>query len=264
MRSFLKRLLHFRFSGNTQWEFDSHIFIVGTTCSGTTLLNKILSKSKGIVSLRREGWDLTDQITNEISLGEPHLFAKNSEVQFSMTCSAIDFGKIKRDWAKHLQNKCGTVFLEKTPSNILRVDYLRANFKNAKFIALVRHPAATVSSIVKRRKSRFGLETDIDEAISQWLNVNKLVLDFSRNYSDFRYWRYEDLAEKSEETLKQIARFGGFELPKEVLALEYQVKGVRSRIKNMNQESISYLSAGQQEYISSKTRSFVESHKLGY
>ena len=264
MRSVLRRLLLANFGRGRPWEFDRHLFIVGTTCSGTTLLNKILSRSKGIASLPSEGWQLSEEFPNEISLGEPHLFARDSEVQRTMTCRAIDPGNVKRDWSKHLLNRRGTIFLEKTPSNILRVEFLRTNFENARFIALVRHPAATVSSVIKRRKKRFGLETDIDDAISQWLNVNKMVLEFGRDCTDFAHWRYEDLTDNSEDTLKQISGFGGFELPGDVLGREYRVKEVTSNIRNMNQESISELTSAQQEYIRSKTRSFVESHNLGY
>jgi len=264
MRSFFKRLQKANSGGEDPWEFDRHLFIVGTTCSGTTLLNKIISKGEKVASLQNEGWSLTDQITSDVTLGEPHLFAKNPEVQHRMTCTPIDADKVRLDWSKHLQNRRGSIFLEKNPSNILRVDYLRANFRDARFIALVRHPVATVSSIIKRRKSRFGLETDLDDAISQWLNVNELVMALSKNRTDFKYWTYEDLTEKSTDTLEQIAAFGGFELSGLVLAQEFEVKGVRSEIRNMNKDSIAYLSPAQQDYIRSKTRAFVECHELGY
>ena len=91
-----------------------------------------------------------------------------------------------------------------------------------------------------------------------------MVLEFGRDCTDFAHWRYEDLTDNSEDTLKQISGFGGFELPGDVLGRAYRVKEVTSNIRNMNQESISELTSAQQEYIRSKTRSFVESHNLGY
>lgn len=108
------------------------------------------------------------------------------------------------------QNKfLDKLLLEKTPSNILKIDRILKVFPNARFIHLIRDPRANVSSLVNTRfKTGFKFAKDLEEGIKQYRNhfiCAKPYLDQPNFYN----LRYEDLHQKPHGTVRGLLEFLG-------------------------------------------------------
>ena len=146
-------------------QFDRPVFIVSAPRSGSTMLYETLENNlefwtiggeshsiiEGIPSLRPEHRDFqsnaltADDATVDISNQVKHRFLR--EARHPMRGPLINTSK-KRP--KRIR------FLEKTPKNALRIEFLRRIFPDAKFIYLYRRPEANVSSILNGwRSGRF-------------------------------------------------------------------------------------------------------------
>jgi hypothetical protein len=157
------------------------VFIIGTPRSGTTQLFEILSSSEGL-------WSLYKESTIWNTYGGPHF--KNWE---SMELSALDYTpqvaeKIKAEFTKHLQNHELTTsskqlganhpirFVEKTPDNCFRVEFIYRIFPDAQFIYITRDPRNAISSMMeawrhyKKYAIPFPVNIDLQngERTNQW------------------------------------------------------------------------------------------------
>lgn len=128
------------------------VFILGSPRSGTTLLFDALNQSPELKSLAREGhllWEMFHE------LRDPH--AASHEV------GPDDVSARERKvlyWA--INRVAGDRrYLDKTPRNSLRVEYLHALFADAWFVHLVRDGRAAISSLItawQTRGRRFAVQ----------------------------------------------------------------------------------------------------------
>jgi hypothetical protein len=108
-------------------ESNKPIFIIGAPRSGTTFLTKLLSQHSGLKSFY-----------------EPRLIWRYGNDSKSDILAASDVSpKIRKHITEYFTNhtlKCGkTRFLEKTPSNSLRLSFINDLFPNCKFIHIIRN-----------------------------------------------------------------------------------------------------------------------------
>lgn len=186
------------------FDYKAALFIVGPTCSGTTLLEKMLASSKRVDGLPTEGQWLTNQLMNAKKQGYQHLYAASEEVIAMQNKEGIRFDKIKSHWMYFRNTKGGDFFIEKTPSNLLRVNSIEEKFHNAYFVGLFRDPCATIGSIVKRRKQTYGVDTDIEIAIQHVRNCYTILLRENRCRDNFRVLSYESLVKNPESIVSSI------------------------------------------------------------
>lgn len=113
------------------------IFIIGPPRSGTTMLGNLLSKLDSVVYLEEP---------NSIwRVGKAH---QENDFYTEYDINFFNSWYIKR-WFKKKCNVNGLV-IEKTPSNTLRLPFLRKLFPEARYIFLTRNSDFVVKSMVKK------------------------------------------------------------------------------------------------------------------
>lgn len=189
-------------------ELNPPIIIFGNFCSGTTLLQKLISTHPDVVSLYEPVgiWLYSDPGRDHDEFDEK---------------DATDTVKnyIRNKFVKYQRQHGDGIIVEKTPHNILRIPYVRAIFPEAHFLYIVRNPLSFVSSvelkwqqpatrkrIIKRLK--FTPITQIHHYLKRFISQqwNKRIL--RRKYLSIWGPRYKGIQEdlKKEDLMTVMAR----------------------------------------------------------
>lgn len=218
-------------------------FVVGCNNSGTSILKLILDGTGAISTHPYEGQMYT------------RVFKRNKQKKFArvwMECAdellvpsehhTGNAPRLLHDWLRSLPKPIKDIVVEKTPANLLRIEWLQKIFPNCVFIGIIRNGYAVAEGI--RRKGG----KKIHRGAAHWNNVNKLMLDKTKDFNNFFLLRYEDLCDKPEQTLKALSTKIGISSEK-LLGSVDQVAGVTNNsnpitpvLKNFNLESIGRLS----------------------
>jgi LPS sulfotransferase NodH len=121
------------------------ILVIGCPRSGTSVLLQILLRSSALASIHNEGH----------ILWQPHHHPKDRGWD-SDALGAADVSERERAYIQlairlFVRDRR---FVDKTPENCLRIDYLRALFPDASFVFLRRRAADNVSSLIEGWKAR--------------------------------------------------------------------------------------------------------------
>jgi hypothetical protein len=183
------------------------VFVICTLRSGSTLLRVLLDSHSKVrapheLHLRYVSVHF-DQQWSERSMAELGLDTKSAEYLL---------------WDRLLQRELAAsgkeLIVDKTPNNVFIVDRLRECWPDARFIFLLRHPAA----IARSRKAVLGEKAD-DEKNAGLIRRYCEALEQARRDYDGHTVRYEDLTADPERETRAICKFLG--IPWEPGMLEY-------------------------------------------
>lgn len=118
---------------------EAPVFVLGIPRSGTTMIFRLLSASRSLGSLPREGHDMWR------AFHHPRYTGWRSD--------AVGAGRVRRGERRFIDAYLTAHFrqrrfVEKTPENALRVPYLLDLFPDARFVTVWRDPLEVVSSLV--------------------------------------------------------------------------------------------------------------------
>lgn len=139
--------------------FERPIIILSAPRSGSTLLFEVLSQNAALCTIGGESHAVIETIP-ELNVAIRG-FRSNALGVEDATAEIIH--RLKEGFASQLRHADGTNvslpptairFLEKTPKNSLRVDFLNQVFPDALFIYLVRDPKENISSIMEAWRSK--------------------------------------------------------------------------------------------------------------
>jgi len=194
---------------------DKWVFILGCYNSGTSILEKLLSSHPEIRTLPREGARLSGVLPRPEDLGWTRMWIGCRE---HMTILEKDekriFDNVVHDWSPWW-GKGGTVFLEKSISNLTRMEFLSKNFENAYFIGITRNGYAASEGIYRRSvpkkdaQKKFGNSFPIKLAAQQWVDSNELLLSAPSLLDKYNKVRYEDLVNNPEDVILRLFKFIG-------------------------------------------------------
>jgi LPS sulfotransferase NodH len=123
---------------------EAPVFIVGSPRSGTTALFDLLARAAGVTSLGGESHLLWEAFHREGSRGWR-----------SHALSAADVARGEPRAMYWAISRLGSGrYLDKSPRNSLRIEYLNALFPDAQFVFLRRDGRAAVSSLITGWRSR--------------------------------------------------------------------------------------------------------------
>lgn len=138
---------------------QTHLFIISPNNSGSTFLKNVMAHSAHTWNLDREGQSTFGfEGPTPGSLGLPLLWASDSEILAGLRKPGIyNWETNRRAWYFQATSRSpsASVFVEKSPPFVLHVDQLAANFRNAKFIFMVRNPFAVAEGILRRYAKNF-------------------------------------------------------------------------------------------------------------
>jgi hypothetical protein len=186
---------------------EAPVFVICTLRSGSTLLRVLLDSHSKVrapheLHLRYVSVHF-DQQWSERSMAELGLDTKSAEYLL---------------WDRLLQRELAAsgkeLIVDKTPNNVFIVDRLRECWPDARFIFLLRHPAA----IARSRKAVLGEQAD-DEKNAGLIRRYCEALERAREDYDGHTVRYEDLTADPERETRAICEFLG--IPWEPGMLEY-------------------------------------------
>ncbi len=209
------------------------IFIVGFSRSGTTLLQALLTTQKSIYSLPETHFfniinstvGVCKNIPVKTSNLEPILNKVNEMMGLSFSRNIINKLRTRID-KKDLLLKdlfeiivypylCNQLYqkdinsirwVEKTPFHYNFIDKIETFYPQARFVNIIRNPVHTIHS----RKT--NIPTDKNKSIKKMSHQWNAMVDSCNNYKqknpDKIYLiRYEDLVNKTEETMEALCRF---------------------------------------------------------
>lgn len=220
--------------------FDRPIFILSAPRSGSTLLYEVLSKNSHLLSIGGESHAIIES-TPGLNIAARN-FESNALGAKDATPKVAD--TLYKKFRQNLKSSKGNAidvnisdrirFLEKTPKNSLRIEFLNHIFPDALFIYLVRDPKDNISSIMQAwRSNRFVTYPRLPGWNGDWSlllpnNWNRLLGEPLQNIAAFQWceandsiikslsqlpnerWsivKYEDLISHTSTTLKAICQF---------------------------------------------------------
>src|SRR5215216_956692 len=125
-----------------------YVFICGLPRSGTSLLGRNVGRLQDCSSLKNtgvledEGTFLQDVYPTEQDCGGPGRFGFDPRAHLTETSALLtpeNAAKLRASWHVYWDNE-KTIFVEKTPANLLMTRFLQAAFPNSYFVIIKRHP----------------------------------------------------------------------------------------------------------------------------
>ena len=184
------------------------VFICGLHRSGTTLLERMLVERFEVACLRAsvpesEGQHMQGVFSPARAFGGPGRFAFDPGLQAEMErigTSEDVRAAILADWARFVVGEA-PVLIEKSPPNLVRIDWLRRVFPGARFVVVARDPRAVAGAT--RKWSRLSLA----DLVRHWDAAYGRAL--TQMGEDCMTLTYEDLCADPGGELARIADFAG-------------------------------------------------------
>jgi hypothetical protein len=189
------------------------IFIGGQRRSGTTLMLTMLNRHPHIASVPQESHFLQDERFELFFRDLLEWHSKRFE-QLGITPSELDravAALIDRLFMPHQVDKGALRWLEKTPRNILRIDYLFRLFPDAQFIHMIRDPRDTLFSMKQRTLvDRPGwVKFTAKKTAREWVACIAAGLPWRAHPARYLEVRYEQLAQEPEAEMRRVLAFLG-------------------------------------------------------
>jgi hypothetical protein len=212
-----------------------HLFLLVPNNSGSSVLHDLIATSSDVAILPNEGQFCPNFIGPLAhTFGVAHFFTKKEGIFKNE--KNYEWGVIKNQWTSlwKKDNPTARVFLQKSPPDILRADMPHKTFEDTKFIIMVRNPYAQVESILRANPT-----ASLEDAATHAIRCLEIQLENSEQYLEDLVFRYEDLTDKTEETIKNIEEFLNISnLDSDKV---FETKAYVSKIRNMNDDQIKKL-----------------------
>jgi hypothetical protein len=194
-----------------------YVFICGLPRSGTSLLGRNVGRLEDCTSLKNtgvledEGTFLQDVYPTEQECGGPGRFGFDPRAhltEMSHLLTTENIAKLRTSWHAYWDNK-KSIFVEKTPANLVMTRFLQAAFPNSHFIVIRRHPVPVSMAIQKWKVSFNPLHT----LFEHWLHCHR-IFEQDKAYLKHVYeLSYEDYVQNPDKYHHEIAAFIGTRVP---------------------------------------------------
>lgn len=211
------------------------VFLISMPRSGSTLLQKVLSKSPDVASTT-EPWIMLPfwgmrqpQAMRAVYDHQTCAIAIDDFVE-SIENGEMEMDEAIRLYANHLYTKaaCGKrFFLDKTPRYFLEIEFLKRIFPEAYFIILVRNPISVFSSLCETFQN--GRFVWLDHWVD-WIEGQRGIARAIRAPANRQITiSYEQLALKPEEVVPDLCRALGIDFKSNMVS-DYQSSELRGRL----------------------------------
>jgi hypothetical protein len=227
--------------------FDRPLVILSAPRSGSTVLFELLARSRSLWSIGGEshfiiedlaGLDPSDGRVRSNRLTEaPDDVAHVIRAGFAIAARCGDGPRLVE--LSPMARPTSIRFVEKTPKNMLRVPFMRAVFRDCRFVLLAREPREAMASMIEAWESgkfvtyaqlpgfdgpwsmllpdgyeRFSGQSVEERVAFQWAEANRVALDdlSAIAASDWCRVDYAELASDPATALERIARMAELDL----------------------------------------------------
>jgi hypothetical protein len=194
-----------------------YVFVCGLPRSGTSILGRNIARMENCTGFRDtgvledEGRFLQDVYPTEDMCGGPGRFGFDPRAHLTEASPLLcqeNVDRLRAAWHAYWDNS-KTIFVEKTPANLLMTRFLQAAFPNSYFVVIRRHPIP-VSMAAQKWKINV---TSLDNMFKHWLHCHALF-DEDKTYLNHVYeLTYEDYVENQAHHHNEIATFIGTRVP---------------------------------------------------
>ena len=191
-----------------------YIFIGGLHRSGTSILNEIIGSSEKVSKHENTGKpeDEGQHIQTVFDNGKKHGgvggFCFDENYHYTESSNLITKSnkiKLLKEWNKYWDvNK--SIFIEKSPVNLIHTRFLQKMFTKSYFIIIMRHPLAVSNASLKWNNQ--SLNTYFDH----WLRGYDIFLNDKKYLRKYILIKYEDLCNNPQKEVKKIEKLIGEKL----------------------------------------------------
>jgi hypothetical protein len=190
-----------------------YVFVCGLHRSGTSLLGRNIARLEDCTGFKNtgvlmdEGQHLQNVYPIDAELGGTGRLGFNARAHMTETSDLLTPSNIARlhaSWHAYWDNS-KTIYVEKTPRNLLMTRFLQAAFPNSYFVVITRHPIAVSMATQKWKVS----VTSLDNLFQHWLRCYGLFEQDKKYLKRVYELRYEDYVEDPDKYHHEIARFIG-------------------------------------------------------
>ena len=200
---------------------DSPIFIVGMPRTGTTLVERIVSKGEGIRSAE-ETYDFTMAFSSVIN----SYIAANPERNLNPLSAAleVDYGEIADKYQGNMRGMFGKAdrYMDKTPFNFLYCGLIKKAFPKARILHLVRDPMDTCYAVFKTLFAKaYYFSYDLDELVDYYIAYRQLMAHWHQLMPGaILDIRYEELVSNPLDISRRIADYAGLTWSSELIEVQ--------------------------------------------
>ena len=194
-----------------------YVFICGLHRSGTSLLGRNIARMENCTGFKNtgviedEGQFLQDVYPTAMTYGGAGRFGFDSRAHLTETSvlfTPANAARLRTSWHAYWDNS-KTIFVEKTPGNLLKTRFLQAVFPDSYFIVIRRHPVA-----VSMTKQRWKVSlAPLHSLFDHWLHCHALFEGDKKYLKHVYELSYEDYVRDTDKYHEEIAAFIGTRVP---------------------------------------------------
>ena len=187
------------------------VFVCGLHRSGTSVLHRLIQENDRVSGIsgttvpEDEGQFLQDIYPADNEYGI--LFANHSEVHIDEKSNLVNSNnklKLLKSWGRYWDFS-KDILIEKSPSNIVRTAFLQQMFTDSIFIIITRHPIVASLAVQK------WTSEPLDKIVEHWFVAHEIFMKDAEKLDKYIVVRYEDLINKTDETLLAVFDLIGVE-----------------------------------------------------
>jgi hypothetical protein len=204
-------------SPNDDQARSKYVFVCGLPRSGTSILGRNVARMEDCTGfhntgvLEDEGRFLQNVCPTEDACGGPGRFGFDPRAHLTEDSDLLtteNVTKLRAGWHAYWDNS-RSIFVEKTPANILMTRFLQAAFPNSYFIVIRRHP---IPVSMAAQKWKFNV-TSLHNMFEHWLHCHG-IYERDKKYLKHVYeLSYEDYVHNQAKHHAEIAAFLGTRVP---------------------------------------------------
>ena len=193
---------------------DKFLFIICMNNSGSTLLERLLTKCQNAVGFLPRSEGPNEQVNGQRfvkglmptpdRLKPPCRRVWSEQAEVLADESRYEWPKIKaiwqEQWSRNPKFKTAKprVLLEKSPPNIYRAIMLQRHFANSSFVLMQRNPYAVAEGMRRRA------EVPLERCVAHWIRCARRQIENEHALEHRVTIRYEDLSERPGWSREQI------------------------------------------------------------
>lgn len=243
-------------AGKHKW-----VFIIGCNNSGTSIVQRIMNQTGSVSTMKLEGQRYTKVFPRAMRSGKERVWMEyEDDLLIDSDNTKASAPRLLFDWLSNTPKPLHKYILEKTPANLLRMEWLDQSIPNCYFIGLVRDGYAVSEGI--RRKSHKSIE----RAAIQWNRANQALEKNKVKVKNYMELRYEDMVDDPKDAFVRISKFVGAQSLEieSAMNIDYGLKTVSGEkitgLKNLNQKSMDRLSDEDIKIINHYAGNMLKSH----